>query len=73
MGKVEREKGIERDVREQSGRVRNLKDHALLSFFSSREKFMSLYERDSSNGRAPLHCGGVDSISTLFFIFIFGG
>lgn len=32
MGKVEREKGIERDAREQSGRVRNLKDHALLSF-----------------------------------------
>lgn len=36
-----------------------------------REKFMFPYGRDSSNGRAPLYCGGVDSISTLFFHFYF--
>ena len=37
MGKVEREKGIERDGREQSGRGQYLKDHALLSFSRERD------------------------------------
>lgn len=37
MGKVEREKGIERDAREQSGRGQYLKDHALLSFSRERD------------------------------------
>lgn len=37
MGKVEQEKGIERDAREQSGRGQYLKDHALLSFSRERD------------------------------------
>ena len=37
MGKVEREKGIERDAREQSGRGQYLKYHALLSFSRERD------------------------------------
>lgn len=37
MGKVEREEGIERDAREQSGRGQYLKDQALLSFSRERD------------------------------------
>ena len=37
MGKVEREEGIGQNEREQSGRGRNLKDQALLSFSRERD------------------------------------
>jgi hypothetical protein len=73
MGKVEREEGIERDAREQSGRGQYLKDHALLSFYQTAKNSCSLMEEIAQMVERHFIVEVWIRSPLSFFIFTFGG
>ena len=58
---------------EQSGRGRNLKDHALLSFYQTAKNSCSLMEEIAQMVERHFIVEVMGSRPILFFIFIFGG